>query len=341
MAIVSSTGTTHSDFADTSQWAIAWRRFRRQRRGLFGLSALLLVVLGVIFVPVFTSFESPNAITSSQSVATPASPNPEMWFAPALSHDPATGHTYLFGSDGLGRDLLGRAFAAGRSTLAVAFISTLALVVIGSLVGAIAGFYGGWLDTLLMRFTDFMLALPLLPVLLITIRWIKEAAGRTNPILFEPLFVMGITTLAFVLFGWMGLSRLVRGSILSLRSQPFIEAAKALGSSNRRIIFKHLLPNTLAPILVTATFAMGDFVVWEAVITYFRQGITDPPVASWGNMLVGAQGQIWFITDLNPFSQIRAYLVLLPVSLILVTVLSLNYIGDALRSALDPGESQG
>jgi peptide/nickel transport system permease protein len=140
----------------------------------------------------------------------------------------------------------------------------------------------------------------------------------------------------FVLFGWMGLARLVRGSVLSLRTQTYIEAAHALGVSNKRIIVRHLLPNTMGPILVAATFAVADFIILEAILAYFNQGINDPPLPSWGNLIVSTQSLAFGITDLNPFDNVRGWLFLTPALLAVIAVLSINYIGDALRSALDP-----
>jgi peptide/nickel transport system permease protein len=213
------------------------------------------------------------------------------------------------------------------------------MVIIGSLLGGVAGFYGEWIDSLLMRFTDFLLALPLLPLFLFALRFLRETPAL------QPMWqsqesntFITITAIAgvFTLFGWMGLARLVRGSVLSLRTQTYIEAARALGVSNRRIIFRHLLPNTVAPILVAATFAVADFIILEAVLAYFNQGINDPPLPSWGNMIVSTQSLAFGLTELNPFVNVRGWLFLLPGFMVVAAVLSINYIGDALRSALDP-----
>jgi peptide/nickel transport system permease protein len=146
---------------------------------------------------------------------------------------------------------------------------------------------------------------------------------------------VGTIVLVLSIFGWLGLSRLVRGSILSLRSLDFIEATRALGASNRRIILRHLMPNSIAPIIVAATLAVGEFIITESFLSFLGLGIQDP-TPSWGNLLQGSQEYASFITDVNPTQEIRGYLILFPGFMILLTVLSINFIGDALRDALDP-----
>jgi peptide/nickel transport system permease protein len=298
---------------------------------VIALIVLSLLVLSVLIVPALLPFDL-------------SSPNPLEVYAPAGTVDNWNfkGATHWLGTDYLGRDVMTRLFVGARVSLLVALLSGISIVLIGSILGAVSGFYGGWVDTIMMRLTDFLLALPLLPLFLFALRLLKEAPAlrlawrdaETNTF----LTIVAITGV-FTLFGWMGLARLVRGSILSLRSQSYVESARALGSTNRRIIFKHLLPNTLAPILVAATFAVGDFIILESILAYFNQGINDPPLPSLGNMLASAQPLALNITNLNPFDDIRAYIFLLPGLMVLLAVLSINYIGDALRSALDPHES--
>jgi peptide/nickel transport system permease protein len=289
-----------------------------------GLITLGVIVLAVIFIPLLSpwGYDQKN-------------PDPTLWFAPVGTLDPATGNSYWFGSDRLGRDEFTNLFYGGRMSLAVAIIPAIIIVVIGSIIGAFAGFYGRWVDSVLMRITDFLLALPLLPGYLFAIRIIRPNS-RFNPLVDDTVGIMLTTMVVFVIFGWMGVSRLVRGAVLSLRSLPYVEAAKALGASNFRIIFKHLLPNALAPVLVAGTFAVGDFIILEAVLSYFGVGIKDPPAISWGNMLSGSQDLVLAMSNLNPFSDIRGYLIMLPSFMLLITVLCINYIGDALRDVLDP-----
>ena len=310
--------------ADKGQLGIVWHGFRKHRLGMAGLITLGVIVLAVILIPLFSPWKY-----SQQN------PDPTLWFAPMGTLDPATGNTYWLGSDRVGRDEFSTLFYGGRMSLAVAIIPAILIVIIGSIIGAFAGFYGRWVDSVLMRITDFLLALPLLPGYLFAIRIIRPNS-RFNPLVDDTVGIMLTTMVVFVIFGWMGVSRLVRGAVLSLRSLPYVEAAKALGASNFRIIFKHLLPNALAPVLVAGTFAVGDFIILEAVLSYFGVGIKDPPAISWGNMLSGSQDLVLAMTNLNPFSDIRGYLIMLPSFMLLITVLCINYIGDALRDVLDP-----
>lgn len=330
-----------ASYVGTTQLGAVWARFRKRRMGVIGLFVLGLLIAGVILVPAFSPFEATSIASDYNSWLTPMNPNPDLWHAPMGSVDSATGRTYWLGTDKLGRDVLTRLFLAGRVTLLVALVSAVVTTLLGVVVGAVAGFYGGWVDTLFMRLTDFALAWPVLPVYLLAIKFFRESiAELRNPRDLAgsvPLILLTVI-LPFVLFSWMGVARLIRGNILTLRSMAFIEATRALGAGNRRIIFKHLLPNSLAPILVAFTLIVGDFIIWEAVLAYFGQGIREPPAISWGNLLASAQSHIWFVTQPNPFEQIRFYLFLFPCVFILLTVLSINYIADALRSALDPTE---
>ncbi len=306
-----------------SQLSVAWHRFRRRKLGVAGLVILILLAMLVVIVPVI----SPFGYNEKNSLLT---------VAPVHTFDLAKGHMHWLGTDPAGRDILTRIFYAGRASLALALGSMLAVVAVGSVIGAIAGLYGGWVDALLMRAADFLLALPALPMFLFTARWIRASLGQVSYDRIDAFGSIAIIGLVFVAFSWMGISRLVRASILSLRSREFVEAARALGASRARIIFKHLLPNSIGPVLVAATFAVGDFIILEAGLAYFAQGIVDPPTPSWGNMLADYQALAPFLTNLNPFEDIRGYLVLFPSFMVLLTVLCVNYIGDALRDALDP-----
>jgi peptide/nickel transport system permease protein len=194
-----------------------------------------------------------------------------------------------------------------------------------------------------MRCTDFMLALPLLPMFLFAIRLIRTAPGLGTWFDDNPVpGTLGSIALVFALFGWMGIARLVRGSFLTLRTLDYVEASRALGAGDRRIVLRHLLPNALPPVLVAATFAAGDFIILEAILSYFGQGVYEYAAPSWGNLLAGAQNYVWYVANLNPFQEIRGYLIFLPTAMILASVLSINYIGDALRDVLDPhGRARG
>jgi peptide/nickel transport system permease protein len=310
---------------EMSQAGLIWRRFRKHRLGVIGLTVLTLVVLSVIIVPIITPFD-----ISKQ--------NGSLYLKPIGATDFYEGNIpHLLGTDHDGRDFLKLLFTGGRSTLLVALIPTLAIVMIGSLLGAIAGYFGGWVDTAIMRGTDFISALPLLPAYLFAFRIIRptrEAALLPSDV---PAIVATVA-LVFVIFGWMGICRMVRGHILSLRALPFVEAARALGADPPRIITRHLLPNSMAPIIVAATFTFGDLIIMESIITYFGLGLQMPTVPSWGNLIAAAQGQgyAWALGNLNPFEDIRPVLLFAPIFFVLITVLAINYIGDALRDAMDP-----
>ncbi len=215
------------------------------------------------------------------------------------------------GTDELGRDLLTRILHGGRVSLAVGFLAVALAVSIGSTVGAIAGFYGGWVDNLLMRLVDFMIALPSIFVLILL-----ATIYGTNPV-----------TLVLVIGGlrWMGTARQVRGAFLSLREREFVEAARCLGAPPSRIILRHLLPNAIGPIIVASTLGISGAILTESSLSYLGLGI-QPPMASWGNMLRNAQDQM-----------VRApWTAVFPGLMIFLTVMAVNSIGDGLRDALDP-----
>jgi peptide/nickel transport system permease protein len=304
------------------QVSLLWQRYRRHRGGVVALVVLGLLVLAIALIPAVTGF-------------TPLEASPLASLAPAGSTDAMSGKVHLLGADYLGRDVLTRLFYAGRASLLVALIATAVTVTLGVIVGAIAGYYGGWIDTALMSFTDFMLALPLLPMYIFGFRMLVTTFDPQQ-FLVDTMGGVTSTFAIFTIFGWMGVARLVRSSILSLRTLDYVEASRALGAGSRRIIFRHLLPNALAPVFVAAAFTVGDFIVWESILAYFLQGIVDPPTPSWGNMLVGSIQYVGRLASLNPFADIRAFLFLLPTLMIFVSVLCFNYIGDTLREILDP-----
>jgi peptide/nickel transport system permease protein len=201
---------------------------------------------------------------------------------------------------------------AGRISLTVGYVVAVNVSVIGLLVGLISGFYGGKVDVVLMRLVDILLSVPTLPLYLILAALIP--GGGVSRII-----------LIFTAFGWTGVARLVRGQMLSLRTLDFVEAARAIGVSEARLILRHLLPNALAPVIVAATLAVGGAILGESALSFLGLGIT-PPTPSWGNMLQRAQEYIWN----------APHLAIVPGVFIFVTVLSFNFVGDGLRDALDP-----
>ena len=295
------------------QWTLVWRRLRRHKLAMGGLIVMLVITTVNLLAPWVSpySYEEQNYHSLYLS-----------WFAPGDPGKPM----HWMGTDGLGRDTLTRVLHAGRISLVVALLVTLLNILLGVAVGAVSGFFGGWTDTLLMRFTDLMLTLPQLPVLIILSSSLRQFASLQN-FLGSNLSVI-VIIFVLVIFAWMGVARLVRGSVLSLRSQEFVEASRALGASSWRIISKHLVPNSMAPIIVSATLGFGAVIISESALSFLGFGVM-PPVPTWGNMLNEARSapQIGYTL----FTQSLA-----PGLLIFLTVLSINFIGDGLRDALDP-----
>jgi peptide/nickel transport system permease protein len=293
------------------QWTLVWRRLRRHRLAMFGLVVFTIMVLLSILAPVLSTYTY-EEIDLGRAYSPPLSPG-----APGRA-------VHTLGTDGLGRDTLSRLLYAGRISMGVALVVTLSTTVLGTLVGAAAGAFGGIVDTILMRIADIMLTLPFLPMVLVL-----SSSLRQYPALQEFLgssMSVAIIILVLLLFGWMTNARLVRGSVLSLREQDFVAASRALGASDRRIILRHLVPNSLAPIIVSATLGFGNIIIAESALSFLGFGIM-PPVPTWGNMLNDARNgplEYLFIQALSPGL------------CIFFTVLTINFIGDGLRDALDP-----
>lgn len=274
-----------------SLWRLGWRRFLRHKVALVGLGVLVALILSALLAPWVAPY-NPNAIDLR-----------DRYQSPSIDHP--------MGTDDLGRDLLSRIIYGGRISLSIGILSALVAVLFGTLLGALAGFYGRFLDGLIMRFTDLMLTFP--PLLLL----ILLAS------LFGTSFLMIVLVISVV--SWMNVARLVRASFLSLKEQDFVEAARALGAGSSRLIFKHILPNALSPIIVAATLGAAAAILTESTLSFLGLGI-NPPTSSWGTMLQTAQAEI----RLAPWTSI------FPGLMIFITVLSINFVGDGLRDALDP-----
>jgi peptide/nickel transport system permease protein len=225
--------------------------------------------------------------------------------APTLAH--------VFGTDDLGRDVLLRCLSGARISLLVGIVSVLISVFLGVWVGLVSGFYGGWVDALLMRFVDIMMGIPTL-FLILTIQ------VMLSPSIVNVIVVIGITS-------WMGVARMVRSEVLSIRERDFVTAAVARGFSNKQVLFKHILPHTLLPVIVSAMLGMGSAILAESVLSFLGLGV-QPPDASWGNML---ENSLSFMRD-------APWMTLFPGLLITCTVLGLNFIGDDLRAYLNVRE---
>ena len=233
--------------------------------------------------------------------------------------------THPLGTDDLGRDLLVRLAYGGRVSLLVGFTAAIFAAAIGTFIGLIAGYYGGLLDSLLMRTTDSFIALPLLPLLIVLAAIDLEKLGFSAQIVNSSHVDLYKIIVIISLVGWTGVARLVRGSVLALREQPYVLAARAMGVPAKRIIFTHILPALTSPITVATTLSVGNIILFESILSFLGFGI-NPPVPSWGNMLTNAQELIWEAPTLAFF----------PGFLIFVTVLAFNFVGDGLQDALAP-----
>jgi peptide/nickel transport system permease protein len=309
---------------EESQFRVVLRRFRRHRLAMAATIVTGLIFLVAALAPVISPYD-PYEIDIANT------------FAPVMSAGP-DGRVHYLGTDHVGRDVLSRLFYAARISLSAAALATLGSEIIGMILGSISGFYRGWLDAVLMRFVEFMLTLPQLPLLLI-ISAILLQAPDSIPIpgvlvqfmawfmLIPPREAQLVIVIISVLiaFGWLPTARLMRGMVLSLREQDFVEAARALGASDLRLIARHMIPNALAPIIVDASLVLAGFVITEAALSFLGFGIQDP-TPTWGNMLNFAQSYMFE----------HPWLPLIPGTPIFICSLAFNFIGDGLRDALDP-----
>ena len=288
---------------------LAWKRFIRHRLAQVSMVFLVILILSAILAPFITQFLGVSYDDTSAAA----------YLGSSVEH--------LLGTDKEGRDVLARLLYGGRVSLTVGLISALMSAFIGTIVGALAGYFGGWIDNILMRFTDAMLSLPVLPLMIVL------SAIQLDKLL--PFLPTDITKggddsifkliIIVVFFGWMTVARLVRGESLSLREREFVLAAKAIGVSQKNIIFRHVVPNCIAPIIVASTLAVGSIILYEAVLSFLGLGI-QPPTPSWGNMLFQAQ----------EYMRQAPILAFYPGLLILITTVSFNFLGDGLRDAFDP-----
>lgn len=285
-----------------------WTRLRRHKLAIAGLVVLLVMVSAAVFAKQLAPFD-PNAIDNVHWQGTPL---------PPCFQDAAQCGGHSLGTDEVGRDLLSRLLFGARISLMVGLFAVLMEVIIGTTLGAVSGYYGGWIDWGIMRVTDVFLSIPLLPLLLVLTAIVAASSSKAA-------LNFGVIVLIIGGLSWMSVARLVRASFLSLREREFAEAARAIGNRDGRIIFRHLLPNAVAPIVVQATLDVAGVIVLESTLSFLGLGI-QPPTASWGNMLSNAQSNL----------QIAWWAAVFPGLCILATVLSINYIGDGLRDALDP-----
>ncbi len=285
---------------------MAWRRFIRHKMAVFGAVVLALLVLYSFGGAFIFSEKYANFNDTSLSLQGPSP-------------------THLFGTDAIGRDILARTIYGGQISLLIGLAAVLIETAMGFLIGALAGYYGGKLDAVLMRITEAMLNIPEIFLLIVMAKFFGgkipeiELLGRTfSGSVIVIIVIIGLTS-------WMYLARIVRAEFLSIKENEFILAARATGTSNTQIIFRHILPNSIAPVVVSATLGVANAILAEAYISFLGLGV-QPPTATWGNMLEGATNYL----------EKAPWLWFFPGMLILFTSLSINFLGDGLRDALDP-----
>ena len=285
---------------------LAWRRFRRHKPAIFGTIVLVLLILYAFGGSFFLSEKFANHTDTAQHLLPPSATHP-------------------FGTDPIGRDVLARSIYGGQISLLIGLTAVTVETILGILVGALAGYYGGVIDSVLMRITEAMLNIPEIFLLIVMAKFF---GGKIPEINLLGRVYSGSVVVIVVIIGltsWMYLARIVRAEFLSLKENEFILAARATGTKNIEIIFRHILPNSIAPIVVSATLGVANAILAEAYISFLGLGV-QPPTATWGNMLDGA----------NNYLDTAPWLWFFPGLLILLTVLSINFLGDGLRDALDP-----
>jgi peptide/nickel transport system permease protein len=268
-----------------------WRRFKRNRPALAGGLIVLSVFIIALLAPVLSPYD-PAYIDVDTILVGPT-------------------HAHLFGTDELGRDVLSRMIWGSRISLMVGFVAVGILILIGTLIGAIAGYYGGWIDDVLMQLVDIMLSVPTFFLILAVIAFV-------GPNIWNVMIIIGVTS-------WMGVARLVRGQFLALNEMDYVTAARALGAKDRRMIFLHILPNAMSPVYVSAVLGVAGAILIESSLSFLGLGV-QPPMPSWGNIITSGKDLIdiaWWIT-------------LFPGLAILITVLGYNLLGEGLQDALNP-----
>jgi peptide/nickel transport system permease protein len=284
------------------------RRLMHHKMAIFG--AILLV--GILLYTILGAFVYSESFANLNDTKLRLQP-------PSAAH--------VFGTDEIGRDILARTIWGGQISLFIGVTAVLVEILVGTVVGLLAGYFGGWLDSLLMRIVEAMLSIPQLFLALLAVRVFADKIpdftifGRTfSNTLIVIIFVIGLTS-------WMGISRIVRAEVLSLKEQEFVTAARSIGASNFRIVMKHILPNCFAPLLVSATLGVANAILLEAYLGFLGLGVR-PPTATWGTMLTTANSQL-----------AKYWMWLAPSTLLILTVLGVNNLGDGLRDAFDPKSS--
>ena len=304
----------------SSLWKDAWHRLARNKPALLSLGVLVVVVIACFIVPFLPFVKNPTAINLANPAASPSA-------------------AYWFGTDQLGRDLFARVLYGGQVSLLVGFVATGVAVIIGVVYGAVSGYVGGKTDAVMMRFVDILFALPFLVLVILFAlvvdepssdftSWIIETTGwdrdRVAPITtLIPLFI------AIGAIGWLTIARIVRAQVLSVKNLDFVEAAVSLGLSRSRILFRHILPNVIGPIIIYTTLAVPGIMLLESVLSFLGLGVK-PPNSSWGILIKEGADRM----------EVTPYLLLFPSLFFAATLFALNFLGDGLRDALDPKSSK-
>jgi peptide/nickel transport system permease protein len=308
--------STADGLIDTTRQALTpgqlvWRRFRKHRMAMMGgigvMLLLLFIVVGSLIVP-------ETSANNTDLLARLSGPTATHWF----------------GTDSVGRDVFNRVIYGGQISLFIGFLAVLFEVSLGTVIGGVAAYYGGWVDAILMRFTEAMLSIPALFLLIVLAKFIGRNVGQIQILGRTFSGSIGIVILVIGVTSWMFLARIVRANVLSLKELDYIAASKALGADNRRIFFSHLVPNTLGPIIVAATLGLAGAILTEAYVSFLGLGV-QPPTSTWGNMMQQAQSFI-----------IRGawWMWVFPSLFIVLTILCINLLGDGLRDAFDPRSSR-
>lgn len=299
-------------------WQEAWGRFLRNKASIIGLVIVLFFMLITIFAPLVAP-HSPLQLHSGKSFLPPA------WVEKSSTNKTGDPEFFL-GTDTLGRDVFSRVIYGSRVSMMVGFVPTIIIILVGTLIGMVAGYYGGAWDNTLMRITDIMYGFPDLLFFIIALvalrdTWIGQLMGG----LFLLFFALAIVN-------WVNVARLIRGQVLSLKEKEFVEAARSIGVKDSRIMLRHLLPNVLGPLIVLTAFQVPQLIITEAILGYLGLGLkptTDPHaffITSWGSLLLDGQ------TAINA----QPYILLAPAICVALVVLAFTFIGDGLRDALDP-----
>ncbi len=283
-------------------WGDAWRRFKKHRLAMFGSIVIIFLTLTVLIGPSVWTVDR-DALDFAYTMSNPIPEHP-------------------LGTDELGRDMLARALYGGRISLSVGVTAMLIAVSLGSLIGAVSGYLGGYVDEVLSFLTNLFLSLPQLPLLLLTVYLFRDSVTKVLGLEFG-MFVIVVTMVGIL--AWMSTARIVRASFISLKQKEFVEAAVCVGVKQSSIMFKHILPNAMSPIIVAATLEIGSAILSESTLSFLGIGFP-PDTPTWGRL----------VTDGSQYLQIAPHLPLIPAALIFVTVLSINFMGDGLRDALDP-----